>query len=399
MGRKAIIVGCGVGGPIAALALQRSGIESTIYESHEHAPEGLGQCFNLTANGLDVLHTLGLDATHLADAVQVPRLVLWNDQGQRMGELPNGLKLRDGTVSVIVERRLLQRVLRAEAERAGVEVETGRRLANYYTDGRAIVAQFEDGGEATADVLIGADGLRSKTRQLMNPRAAEPRYAGLLAVTGIARQTGLDPTPGVLNLVFGRSALFEYTVRDSGDVYWFAAVPREHEPMASELMALSGDAWRKQASEVFQREAPLVCRIIEASTSELGAYPVHELPQGAWRKGSVALIGDAAHSILPTAWQGAALAMEDGLVAALCLRDTSEVPEALERYETLRRPRVERMSAYARTLMPGLGRGGVLTRWLRGRLAPKSFGRRVSPERREWIYNYHVDWSTVPRAA
>jgi 2-polyprenyl-6-methoxyphenol hydroxylase-like FAD-dependent oxidoreductase len=399
MGRRAIIVGCGVGGPIAALALQRSGFESTLYESHEHATEGAGQCFNLTANGLDVLHTLGLDVTHLADGVQVPRIVLWNDQGERMGEVPNGLKLRDGTVSVIVERRALQRVLRAEAEREGVELQTGRRLASYVSDGRAVVAQFEDGGEATGDVLIGADGLRSKTRQLMNPNASPPRYTGLLAVAGIARATELDPTPGVLNLVFGRSALFEYTVRDSGDVYWFAAVPREHEPMPSELMALSGDAWRKQAHDVFQREAPLVCRIIESSTAELGAYPVHELPGDTWRKGSVALIGDAAHSILPTAWQGAALAMEDGLVAAVCLRDSPDVTQALQRYELLRRPRVERVSAYARSLMPGLGRGSVLTRWLRGRLAPKSFGRRVSPERREWIYTYHVDWSTIPRAA
>src|SRR3954468_21413234 len=116
MPRRAIVVGCGIGGPVAALALQRAGVQTTVFEAHARGPECPGQCLNLTANGLDVLHTLGLDAIHLADGVQVPRLVLWDAAGQRLGEVPNGLKLRDGTVSIIVRRSALQRMLRAEAE-------------------------------------------------------------------------------------------------------------------------------------------------------------------------------------------------------------------------------------------------------------------------------------------
>src|SRR6478672_12026611 len=131
MPRRAIVVGCGIGGPVAALALQRAGIQTTVFEAHTRGPETRGQCLNLTANGLDVLHTLGLDAIHTADGVQVPRLVLWSSDGHRLGELPNGLKLRDGTVSIVVQRSSLERTLRAEAARAGADIQTGRRVTSF----------------------------------------------------------------------------------------------------------------------------------------------------------------------------------------------------------------------------------------------------------------------------
>ena len=141
--KKALIVGGGIGGPVAAMALQRVGVEATVYEAYGAPADYAGLFLNTASNGLDVLCTLGIDVPARADGFPIPRMVMWSGTGKRLGEVANGVRLPDGTVSVVVKRGLLQRVLREEAESRGIEVEYGKRLVSYEVAGNGgVIASF-----------------------------------------------------------------------------------------------------------------------------------------------------------------------------------------------------------------------------------------------------------------
>ncbi|MGH3090650.1 MAG: FAD-dependent oxidoreductase, partial [Rubrobacteraceae bacterium] len=183
-GRKALIIGGGIGGPTAAMALRRAGIEATVYEAHDRPSDYTGLFLNTASNGLDVLKIL--DVPMVEDAFPAPRMVMWNGAGKRLGEVANGVRLSDGTVSVIVKRGFLQRALADEATSRGVEIEYGRRLADFEVVADGVAARFEDGAEAEGDLLIGADGIHSRARRILDPTAPNPAYTGLLSVGGYA---------------------------------------------------------------------------------------------------------------------------------------------------------------------------------------------------------------------
>jgi 2-polyprenyl-6-methoxyphenol hydroxylase-like FAD-dependent oxidoreductase len=116
--RRALIMGGGIGGPVAAMALERAGIEATVYEAADAPADYVGLFLNTSSNGLDVLPTLDIDAARQTDGVRIRRTVLWSGTGRRLGEVANGIRLPDGTVSAALGRGLLQRVLCEEADAA-----------------------------------------------------------------------------------------------------------------------------------------------------------------------------------------------------------------------------------------------------------------------------------------
>jgi FAD-dependent urate hydroxylase len=160
---------------------------------------------------------VGIDVPARADRFPIPRVVMWSGTGKRLGEVANGVRLPDGTVSVVVKRGLLQRVLREEAESCGIEVEYGKRLISYEVTGNdRAIARFEDGTEAEGDLLVGADGIHSRVRRVMDPKAPRPSYTGLLSLGGYARGPRIPPTLDTQHFVFGKRAFFGYLVRESG---------------------------------------------------------------------------------------------------------------------------------------------------------------------------------------
>ena len=175
--REALIIGGGIGGPVAAMALQRAGIKATIYEAWDHAADYTGWFLNTASNGLDVLHTLGIDLASRADGHPMPNMVMWSGTGKRLGEVANGIRLEDGTVSVCIKRGELQRVLREETLGRGIRIEYGKQLARYEPTGDGgVAAMFADGTTAEGGLLVGADGIHSATRQLLVPGSPEPAY-------------------------------------------------------------------------------------------------------------------------------------------------------------------------------------------------------------------------------
>ncbi len=397
--KRAVVVGCGIAGPVAAMALQRAGFEPVLYEAHEAGADYVGSFLNTASNGLDALASLGLSPQLLSDGFPTPRMVMWSGSGKRLGEVANGLTLADGTVSLTIRRGLLHRALREEALRRGVPLLLGKRLVDARQDGARVVARFADGTEAEGDLLIGADGLHSRVRQAVAPQCPAPRYTGQLSLGGVAARTGVPPTPDAYQMIFGKRAFFGYSVRPSGEAYWFANLAMPQEPAPGQLAAVPPAHWRAQLEALFAEDEGPALELVRATGHELAAYPLYDMPTvPTWHRGAMVLVGDSAHATSPSSGQGAAMAIEDAVVLAKCLRDVPETERAFAAYERLRRARVERVVRYS-ARVGSTKVAGPVARFFRDLMMPVALKLYASSSAHAWLYRYHVDWQEPVAAA
>jgi 2-polyprenyl-6-methoxyphenol hydroxylase-like FAD-dependent oxidoreductase len=395
----ALIIGGGIAGPAAALALQRAGVEPIVFEAYPRPSADVGSYFTITPNGLDVLRTLGALERVRPIGIPTRKNVLWNERGRRLAEIPLGAPLADGTVSGTVSQTMkrsgLGRLLLEEAIRRGVRVEFGKRLVSAAESpaGR-VVARFEDGSEAVGDLLVAADGIHSPTRKLIDPSAPDGRYVGLTNFGGYTRDADgvrLEAEPAAWHMIFGRRAFFGYLLDPAGGAVWFANVPRD-EITPAERAATSADAWRRRLVELFADDAGPAADLIRRGELELAGDNTYDLPHvPAWHRGRMIVIGDAAHAPSPSSGQGASMALEDAVVLAKCLRDAGSIRDAFVAYEGLRRDRVERIVAQgARSSGSKIpGRLGRIARDLMLRVMLRFF---VTEKSLAWMYDYRVDW-------
>jgi 2-polyprenyl-6-methoxyphenol hydroxylase-like FAD-dependent oxidoreductase len=350
---------------------------------------------NLAGNGIQVLQTLGIADPITVEGSPVPQMIMWSGKGKRLGEVRNGA--RAGLIeSVIIRRGELQRILNSAAKAASIPIHFERRLRSVETiDGRRVIATFEDGATAQGDFLIGADGVHSRVRQLISPDAPVPSYTGLVSTGGFTTRLSVPPTPKTQHFIFGKRAFFGYHVRSSGEVYWFNNHPRAQVPGRSELTQIVSEDWKQRLLEMHRGDMPPIEDIIRATDEGIGAFPIFDLPpQPIWHMGPIALVGDAVHAISPSAGQGASLAMEDAAILAKSIRDETSLEDAFTTYEQLRRARVERMVAWARSL----GGAKLITNpirvYFRDLLLPIFLKRSANPTALDWIYAYDVEWET-----
>jgi 2-polyprenyl-6-methoxyphenol hydroxylase-like FAD-dependent oxidoreductase len=396
---KALIIGGGVAGPVTAMALQRAGIEAAVYEAHVPTDGEAGSYLTVATNGLDALRAIGADGPVLAAGFPTPTNLLLGATGRRLGAVSNGGVLADGTVSHTIRRARLYQALDDEAAARGIRVEHGRRLVGAEpTPGGGVTATFADGGTATGDLLVGADGVHSVTRRLLDPAAPEGRYVGLVNFGGYTPGAGDGVEPGAWHMIFGRRAFFGYVADPAGGTVWFANVPRPAVTPA-ERAATPADQWRRRLVELFSGDAGPAARLIEAGELQLAADNTHDLQRvPTWHRGPMVIVGDAAHAPSPTSGQGASMAAEDGVVLAQCLRDLPSVPEALAAYEHRRRARVERIVAQgART--SSAKTPGRIGRVVRDLALPLVFKLLVTDRSMAWIYGHHIDWDARVTAA
>ncbi|RVX45895.1 2-polyprenyl-6-methoxyphenol hydroxylase-like FAD-dependent oxidoreductase [Nonomuraea polychroma] len=378
---KALVIGCGIAGPVTAMALREVGIEAEIFEAYGQGAENVGSFLNIASNGLAALRVLGAHRQVLDTAIPTPRMVMWSGSGKRLGEVANGLRLDDGTVSHTVQRSDLYRTIRDEAVERGIHVHHGKRLTAFEDHGSEVTARFEDGSEATGDLLIACDGVHSRTRAILDPQAPAPRYSGLYSFGGIVKGGTLAGEPGEYHMVFGKHAFFGYSVAESGETWWFANLPRR--------LGDVPESWRPELVKAFEDDANASAELIGRSEVGMG-LPIHDLPPvPVWHRGRVLLLGDAAHATSPSAGQGASLAIEDAIVLARCLRDSRDHREAFERYEAERRPRVERVVAYSRTISNSKAAGPV-ARVFRDLMLPIFLKKSASQESLSWMYRYQA---------
>ena len=394
--KKALVIGGGIAGPVTAMALQRAGNDPVVYEAYDtSAGLDAGAFLTVAVNGLDALRVLDAHEPVLDAGFATRKIEFFSGTGKRLGELPVGGTLPDGTVTHTIKRADLYRVLHDESIRRGIRIEHGKRLVDAETtpDG-GVVARFEDGTQATGDLLIGADGIHSRTRRIIDPAAPEPRYTGLGNIGGFTRNASVNTKPGIYVMVWGKRAFFGYTVSPSGEIWWFANPPSAKELTRAEPAATTTEQWRQRLIGLFADDATPAVEIIKATTGELSATNQYDMPSMPTRhRGPMVIVGDAAHAASPASGQGASMAIEDAVVLAKCLRDLPDIERAFAAYEQLRRERVERVVAQGARSSSGKA-AGPIARVLRDIMLPVILKRVASSGERSlaWMYNYHVDW-------
>ena len=397
---RALVIGGGPAGTATALALRKVGIEAVVYEAAGPA-DGVGAWLTLASNGLDALVPLDLAKTVASTGFATPGMVLRSASGRRLVEFPSGASRPDGLQVTTIRRADLYRVLREEAVRRDVPISYGKRLTDATPlPGGGVRARFADGSEATGDLLIGADGLRSTTRSLIDPAAPGARYTGLLNVGGYARGLDLGQRPGVMDFCFGRRCFLGYVTSPEGDVWWFANPPSGQEPTRAQLAAETPEAWRPRLRALFEGDALPVPALLDATDELFAGWPTYDVPRvPVWHREGMVLVGDAVHAASPSSGQGAAMALEDALTLALCLRDRACVPDAFDAYERLRRPRVEKVVARGKRTGDAKAPGPV-GRWVRDRVVMPLLAAHLSrtgSQRDAWLTGHHIDWdSPVP---
>jgi 2-polyprenyl-6-methoxyphenol hydroxylase-like FAD-dependent oxidoreductase len=398
-GRKALIIGCGIAGPVVAMFLQRAGIEAEIFEARTESTDYGGSFLNMACNGLDVLKSLGLDDQVSDQGSPIPRMTIWSGKGKRLGEVRNGARAEVGAPSINILRSRLHHVLREAAERKRIKMAFGKKLVSVSTGEQGVIATFEDGTTAEGSLLVGCDGVHSRTRQLINSDAPSPHYTGLISTGGFAQHSSFPPTPDTMHFVFGKRAFFGYHISISGELYWFVNYPQKSAPSRSDLDMIVNKEWQAYMLDLFREDLPLISEMIRSTQSTIIGYPIYDIPtQPTWHQGPAVLVGDAVHAVAPSAGQGASLAIEDAIVLAKCLQDIPDLSQAFTTYEHLRRARVERMVQHGRNA----GQGKVITNpigvWFRDLLTPVFLKLFANPAALDWVYSYTVDWEEKVQA-
>jgi 2-polyprenyl-6-methoxyphenol hydroxylase-like FAD-dependent oxidoreductase len=390
--RTALVIGGGIAGPAAAMALQKAGIDAVVYEAHSTGADGIGVFLTLASNGVDALGVLGANKPAVATGFPTPGIVLRSGNGKRLGESRTGQSLPDGTTSQTIKRSDLYRVLHEEASGRGIRVEHGKRLVGAEETADGVRAVFADGSEAFADVLIGCDGVHSTVRRIIDPAAPAPTYAGLLTTGGYARDVRVDTEPGSYEMVFGKRAFFGYAMAPAGEVWWFANVPRRDEPARGEVEAIGGDEWRRRLLRLYAEDAGPAVPLIQATAQIMAMSPIHTIAHlPSWHSGRMIVIGDAAHAPSPTSGQGASLSIEDAVVLAKCLRDLPSPQAAFARFEAARRPRIERIIKWAARINNSKAAGPV-ARVFRDAMLPAILKMTADGKSLQQMFGYHIDW-------
>lgn len=331
---RVVVVGAGIAGTAAALALDMAGFEVSVHEAHPDSGADLGAFLTLPGTGTRVLDELGLTPTA---GFPLTAMRLTDSSGAEVGG-----SVLDGYRCV--RRAELCAELRAEAHRRGLRVEHGARFVSAEQDGDGVVARFSDGREAEGDLLVGADGLNSAVRERIDP--VPKRYAGQHVFFGHSDRAAPPHRPGRIEMVRGSGSAFGYAVSPEGRTYWFARVPAP--PLDA---GESADDRRARLLRALEPDETPTAAIVAAS-DEVLVTEARDLAQPPrWRDGRVLLIGDAAHAASPATGQGAAMALEDAVVLAKAVRDYGD----LDAYERLRRPRVERNIVRSAQLTAMLG--------------------------------------------
>ncbi|MBV8660455.1 MAG: FAD-dependent monooxygenase [Burkholderiales bacterium] len=391
---KVMIVGGGIAGLVSAIALHKARIPATVYEAADYGHEGVGAYLTVAVNGLHALKAIDVDIASLG-GFETPRMALSLGSGLRLAEFDYGPVTADGVRSLTIRRATLYASLRDEALRRGIQIEYGKRLryAQRVTGGQ-VRATFADGSEAVGDVLIGADGLGSRVRALIDAQAPRPRYVGLLNTGGYARGIAVPGAPGTMQMIFGRRCFFGYIPHPNGEVLWFANPASKREQTKAELAAITPAQWRAELEALFAIDDTPALDIIRATAEIIPPWNTYDFPTvPTWHRDGMIIIGDAAHATSPSSGQGASMAIEDAVALAICLRDGADVEAAFARFETMRRERVERVVALGKKAGDGKTPGPI-GRVLRDLILRWVFSRKSTRTKddRAWIFDYRLQW-------
>jgi 2-polyprenyl-6-methoxyphenol hydroxylase-like FAD-dependent oxidoreductase len=340
--RKVVVVGGGLGGLTAALALRRDGHDVVVLERRSTLEEA-GAGISLWPNAVRVLRDLGVGPALEASAITHGRATIRTQRGRQLSASDMGaIEQRFAAPLSVVHRRHLLDVLRAAVGEDALRL--GASCTGVVQDGGTATALLEGGEQVEGDLVIAADGVGSRLRAALLP-SATPRDTGIVAWRTVVPANGVD-VAAVTGEAWGGGQLFGAAQLTEDRLYWFASArasgSEDGSDAAEHAMLLERfAAWH----------APIPAIIAATPPEAIIRTPLRELaPLGTWVSGRVALLGDAAHAMLPNLGQGGCQAIEDAEALAASLAGGAQVPEALRAYERARKPRAEQIAERSRRM-------------------------------------------------
>jgi salicylate hydroxylase len=344
-GLRVAVIGAGIGGLSAAIALRANGVDATVYEQ-AHELKALGAGVAIATNGSRILNHLGVgDAlANIAGPVTHYRFRTW--QAEPIAGEPSTLSFGDPARTLFLHRGEFQQVL-ADALPDGALL-LGRSCVGATEHNDGVRVEFADGTTVDADLLIGADGIHSRLQGMVTS-PAEPVSEGIMAYRGLipAERVHAIADMHASSMWLGpRQSFLAYPVSAGRLLNIVAFVPTNL--TIAESWTAPGDV--AELAAAYRSWDPQVQAIINAmdSTFRWGIYDREPLDR--WSTYRITLLGDSAHAVTPHLGQGANQAIEDAITLAVLLRDAApgELSDRLRRYEDLRMNRTGQVRRQAR---------------------------------------------------
>jgi salicylate hydroxylase len=394
--RTIFVAGAGIGGLTAALALAAKGFRVVVLEKSERLEE-VGAGLQLSPNASRVLIDLGLQPRLAARAVIPDAIsIMTARSGGEIARLPLGEAASSaaGAPYWVVHRADLQGALQAQVnDNPDIELRLGCQFEDAVTHAKGLTVVQRSGMTRRQDLalaLVGADGIWSTVRQHLFPEM-QPQFSGLIAWRGTLDATQLprEYTSRRVQLWMGPNAhLVAYPISGARQINVVAVVPGTWNRPGWSAPGTASEIKNAFASSRW----PGTARMMIGAVDDWRKWALFTVPEGGgWTAGVIALLGDAAHAMLPFAAQGAGMAIEDAAVLAKCLEnaeDSAAVPAALKRYARLRRGRIHRVQRAARQA----GRTYHLTgpaAYARD-LVIRAMGAKRMLARQDWIYDWQA---------
>jgi len=333
--KTALIVGAGIGGLAAGIALRRAGWDIRIFE-RAATPRELGFGVGLAPNAIAALRQLGVADVVLPMAFTPTSAEVRHVDGRvirRFVGPPNARPTGDRTA--LIMRPALHGALLDAVGRPAVEVNSD--VTGFESDGARVRLTLANGATAAGDVLVGADGVHSVVRARLHPAEPPPRPSGYFALRGLSH--AVDRLEGLGVIWYFGDGIESAMVRAGDDsIYWFLSL------LANEVRAGAVDTANvmRRFAAGFDTQFQAIAGSTPPADMRLDDLLARD-PLSRWGAGAVTLLGDAAHPMLPHTGQGAAQALEDAVALGRALQPGTDVVAALRRYEAIRSPLTRRV--------------------------------------------------------
>ena len=388
---RVAIIGGGIAGLAAAVALHRRSVEVTVYEQAGELSE-IGAGVQMTPNAMNALRSLGLEESAMGVAFEPETQVLRSWKSGRViyrAPIREVFRERFGAPLCSFHRADLLAVLAAPLPDSAIRLDA--RCVAIETKGASAAAHFVDGTSIEADIVVGADGIHSLVRASLFGEDS-PHFTGCMCWRGLVPVERIPAgliEPSSSNWMGPNGHVVHYYVR-RGEMVNFVAI-HDTDQWTEESWIREAD--RGELMATYASWDDRLLRLFECSDRyfKWGLFDREPLPQ--WVKGRVTLLGDSAHAMLPFLAQGAAMGIEDACaLAQLVSRLPDDLDEALRRYEELRVPRTRRavLGSRERAKLNHLP-----SRWARFKRDAEYLARRIfypdgTAHRVAWLYGYSI---------
>lgn len=333
--KKILIIGGGIGGLCAAIALQRRGFEAHVYEKAP-AIKALGAGLSLSVNAVLALRQIGLDEELIAAGQLLCYLNIPDEQGQLISQTDIEPVARQfGAANFSIHRAVLHDILISHLQEGSLHL--GKSFAHVAQDEQKVSVDFEDGTQASGEILLAFDGIHSAVRKQLLP-GAKTRYAGYTCWRAVIHYRSSWIREDQATESWGRAGRFGIVPLKDDKLYWFATV---NAPEQDTRMRSFGVADLKAHFSGYHEPIPEI--LSHTRDEQLIWNDIIDLkPIDRYVFGRVALAGDAAHATTPNMGQGACMAIEDAIVLAKLLVGQDE-KNALKAYEARRMKRTQQI--------------------------------------------------------